>query len=33
MAQVDPDEDEEGEVGADEDGVEVVECFGGLDGC
>lgn len=30
VAQVDPDEDEEAEVGSDDGGVEVIECFGGL---
>ena len=30
VAEVDPDGNEEAEVGADDDGVEVVECFGCL---
>ena len=32
MPQVEPDGDEEGEVGDGEGGVDVVECFGGLRG-
>ena len=31
MPAVDPDSDEEGEIGTDNDGVEIVECFRGLD--